>query len=268
MKKIVGILSIVAAAALFFTACNKEKIETVVDNLTMSQDLNTAQQIIEDEEDEIIGDEIGFRGGCVVKSFSVAQGTYPQDVTLDFGAGCEGKNGKIRKGKLIVNLSADPKTAGAVITVNPLEFFVEDIKVEGTRIWTNIGRDASGNRQWKREVQNGKLTFPNGKLTTFTATETVKQTAGASTLSNRFDDAYEITGTRTGINRAGKEFVASITKALVKKGDCANIVSGIIEISREGNARTLDFGNGNCDQIGIVTLADGSIREIQLRRWW
>lgn len=269
MKKVFGILSSVAiAAGLFFTSCNREKLETILDNLTMSQDLNTAQQVIEDEEDEIIGDEIGFRGGCVIKTFSAAQGTYPQTVTLDFGAGCEGKNGKIRKGKLVVTLSADPKTSGAVVTVNPKDFFVEDIKVEGTRIWTNLGKDASGNRQWKREVKSGKLTFPNGKFTTFTAAETVKQTAGGSTVSNKLDDVYEITGSRTGINRAGKEFSATVTKALIKKGDCANIVSGIIEITKEGNARTLDFGNGTCDQIGTVTLVDGTQKEIQLKRWW
>ena len=270
MKKIIGIFGLFAlvATTTFMVSCQKEKLQEIIDNLMTSQDLTTAQTVIEDEEDEIIGDEIGFRGGCVTKTYSAAVGTYPQTVTLDFGAGCEGKNGKIRKGKLIVTLSADPKTAGAVIKVVPSDFSVDDIKVEGTRTWTNLGKDAAGNRSWNRVVTNGKLTFPNGKSAAFESNETVKQTAGGATVSNKTDDVYEITGTRSGTNRAGKEFTANVAKPLVKNGNCQYIVSGVIEITKEGNSKSIDYGNGTCDDEGTVTLADGTTKIVKLRRWW
>jgi hypothetical protein len=269
MKKIIGFFSFSAlVAALFFTSCRKEKLQEVLDNLATSQDMSVAQTLLENEEDDIIGDEMGFRGGCVVKTFANAQGVYPQVVTLDFGAGCDNGNGHIRKGKLVINLTADPKTTGAIVTVNPTDFFVDDIRVEGTRTWTNLGKDAAGNRSWKRVVTNGKLTFPNGKTGTFESTETVKQTAGAATAQNKSDDVYEITGSRSGINRNGKTYSATVTKALVKKRDCEFIVSGTLEITKESTSRSLDYGNGDCDNQGTATLADGTTKVITLKRWW
>lgn len=271
MKKVngVSIISILAIAVLFFTACKKDSVLDTVDNLVTGQDLSTIQTIMENDEDEILGDEIGFRGGaCVVKTFSSATGVYPQTITLDFGAGCEGKNGHIRKGKLIVNISADPKTTGALVVITPSDFFVDDIKVEGTRTWTNLGVDASGNKSLSRTVVGGKLTFPGGKTATFEGTEKIVQKAGASTKLNKLDDEYEITGSRSGVNRNGKEYSAFISVPLLKNGSCPYIVRGVINITKEGSSRSLDYGTGTCDSEGILTLANGNTRIIQLKRWW
>jgi hypothetical protein len=117
-------------------------------------------------------------------------------------------------------------------------------------------------------VTNGKLTFPSGKTATFESTETVRQTAGGATAANKTDDVYEIMGTRSGVNRNGKIYTATVTKALVKKGDCQFIVSGIIEITKESASRSLDYGNGECDNQGTATLADGTTKVITLKRWW
>lgn len=271
MKKIMGVFICIAlsAAAFFFSSCKKETLQDAVDNLVTGQDLSTAQTIMENDEDEIVGDEIGFRGGaCVVKTFSAAAGVYPQTITLDFGAGCEGKNGHIRKGKLIVNVSADPKSNGAIIVVNPSDFYVDDIKVEGTRTWTNLGYDANNNKSLSRKVVGGKLTFPSGKTATFESTEFIVQTAGGSTKLNKTDDVYEISGSRTGINRNGKAFTATVGKPLIKNGSCQYIVSGTINISKDGASRSLDYGNGDCDSEGILTLSNGTTRTVQLKRWW
>lgn len=269
MKKVKLFIATASIITLFLSACNKEKIQDIVDSNIMSQDLSTTQSLVEDEESEIINDEIGFRGDCVVKTYSAAQGTYPQTVTLDFGTGCLSKRGHTRKGILTITMSADPKTAGAVVTVLPSSnFFVDDIKVEGTRTWTNLGKDSNGNKSWKREVKGGKLTFPSGKTTSFDASETIKQTAGAGTVLNLTDDVYEISGSRTGTNRNGKTYTATITSPLVKNGECAYIVKGIITISNEDTSRSFDYGDGTCDSVGTAILADGSTRTIQLRRWW
>ncbi|MFZ4544442.1 MAG: hypothetical protein ACOYOA_10360 [Saprospiraceae bacterium] len=271
MKRIIGIFVFLVStfAMLFFSACNKETLQDAIDNLVTGQDLSTVQTIMENDEDEIVADEIGFRGGaCVVKTFSAPQGTYPQTITLDFGAGCEGKNGHVRKGTLIVNVSADPKTNGAIVVVNPSNFFVDDIKVEGIRTWTNLGTDANNNKSLSRKVVGGKLTFPNGKTVTFESTEFIVQTAGGATKLNKTDDVYEISGTRTGVNRNGKEYTATIGKALVKNGTCPYIVSGTINISKDGASRSLDYGNGDCDSEGLLTLSNGTTRTIQLKRWW
>ena len=271
MKKTIGILccTTLVFAAFFLSSCRKDSIQDTVDNLVTGQDLSTIQSIMEEDEDEILGDEIGFRGGaCVVKTFSAATGVYPQTITLDYGAGCEGKNGHIRKGKLTINISADPKTKNALVVITSTDFYFDDIKVEGTRTWTNLGTDANGNKSMTRTVVGGKLTFPSGKTATFTGTETIVQVAGGSTKLNKSDDAYEINGSRTGINRNGKEYSAVVTVPLLKNGTCPYIVRGVISISKEGISRSLDYGTGNCDSEGVLTLLNGSTRIVQLKRWW
>ena len=44
-------------------------------------------------------------------------------------------------------------------------------------------------------------------------------------------------------------------------------VSGVLEISRNDATVSLDFGDGSCDAIGILTYPDGSTEEIFLRRF-
>ena len=271
MKKTFRILTltILALAAIFLNSCQKENLQDAVDNLVTGQDLSTIQSIMENDEEEILGDEIGFRGGtCVIKTFSAATGVYPQIITLDFGSGCEGKYGNIRKGKLTINISADPRTKNALLVITPTDFYVDDIKVEGTRTWTNLGTDANGNKSMSRTVVGGKLTFPSGKTATFEGTETIVQTAGAATKLNKLDDAFEISGSRTGINRNGREYSAVVSVPLLKNGTCPYIVRGVINISREGTSRSLDYGTGSCDSEGILTLANGNTRIVPLKRWW
>jgi hypothetical protein len=272
MKKIIGIFAFAALCMLIsLTSCNKDKIETAVDTAVTGQDLSATQTLMEDDEDEILNEQVaGARGGdCATKTFAQPKGTFPQTITIAYPAeGCTDKKGRLRKGTLVVNVSADPKLAGSIIKVTPTDFSVDGIKVEGVRTWTNNGKDAAGNKNLTRVVTGGKLTFPNGKSATFESTETLKQTAGAATPDLKDDDVYEITGSRTGVNRLGKAYTATITTKLVKNFSCMHIVSGIVEISKDGVSKSIDFGDGACDDKATLTLADGKTKEITLKKWW
>lgn len=60
-----------------------------------------------------------------------------------------------------------------------------------------------------------------------------------------------------------KETITPLRRELA----CRFIVSGVLEISRNDATASLDFGDGSCDAVGILTYPDGSTEEIFLRRF-
>ncbi|MEY4902875.1 MAG: hypothetical protein RLZZ292_690 [Bacteroidota bacterium] len=266
MKKLFSFTLFVALlATITFTACRKDaKLLDYLENLAASQDVAAAQTIAEEDEEEVtnILEEFGFRG-CPTRTLSAPKGTFPQTITIDYGTGCADKKGRNRTGKIIVTLSDSLRKTGSIRTVTFENCTIDSVKVEGTRVVTNLG-----NRTFSRKITNHKLTFPNGKVATFNSDETMTITAGFLTPLDRTDDVWSITGTRSGVNRNGKAYTANVTTPLIKRGDCRWIVSGKLDIIVNTATRMLDYGNGNCDEKGTLTLPDGTTKEVPLRKWW
>ena len=82
------------------------------------------------------------------------------------------------------------------------------------------------------------------------------------------DDVILISGDIT-ITSGEDVFIKEITEELMKKGDCRWIVDGIIEFTENGTLLlTIDYGDGECDDIAIVTY-QGEEYEITIggRKW-
>src|SRR5258708_22515402 len=58
-------------------------------------------------------------------------------ITIDFGTGCTGPAGKIRKGQIIIVYKGRRFLPGSSIVITFNNYFVNGIKVEGTRTLTN-----------------------------------------------------------------------------------------------------------------------------------
>ena len=79
------------------------------------------------------------------------------------------------------------------------------------------------------------------------------------------DDQYTITGTASGTNFEGNSFTVNITSPIHIDYSCRWIAQGIMELTPTGKAtRTLDFGNGTCDNLATVTV-NGQTFTITLR---
>ena len=115
------------------------------------------------------------------------------------------------------------------------------------------------------KVMIAKLTFEDGSTTTWTKTRTSTLIEGADTAVHN-DDVWSSTGTATGVNRNGKNFSATITEPLIKRASCRWISAGVIEFTVGARTRKLDYGNGDCDRLGELTLANGDTYTIHLRR--
>lgn len=259
----------ILAIGFFFTACQKDTpLQDAVDNIVTAEDLVIASNMIQDTEDQI--DELVETRGvddCATVVVVPDDGTFPRTITIDYGNdGCEGPNGRVRKGQLVIQQSDMMIRADAVQTVTPVNFFVDDVQIEGSKTWTNLGVDANDNLAINR-VADVTLNFPNGKTSNWKSDFTMTQTEGGKTPKFA-DNVYEITGSADGVNRNGTPYSVNITEPLVKEKACAWVVSGVTELTLNDRLHSIDYGDGDCDRKATVTSPNGETRDILIHRWW
>lgn len=189
---------------------------------------------------------------------------FPVRVVLDFGAGCTGRDGRIRTGKIITTYSKRLIFPGATATSTFDGYSVNGIAVEGTHIITNTS--TQNGLAFTIDVA-GKLTRQNGDFVELTSERTIAQSLGASTPFDIRDDAYSLTGSVNGTTkRADKTYHWStqITAPLVKKFGCRWIIQGTIAHNLDGTKiAEFDYGSGNCDNQATLSV-NGQARIITL----
>lgn len=263
-KSLLFFIALIAGIAAF-ESCQKsdskadDALVTTADDLSVNEDY--AEQV--DFDADLALEDRG--GGCPDITFAQPEGTWPNTITIDFGPSCTRPDGRVLSGKLIIQQTAEIRTPGAVRTITHDNFFVDGTKVEGTRTWTNNGQNSNGQWTYTKTATGMKLTFEDGSTTTWNKTRTSTLIEGGNTATHH-DDVWSSVGTASGVNRNGKDFTATITEPLIKHADCRWISAGIIEITVGARTRALDFGDGTCDRLGTLTLANGESYTVRLRR--
>ena len=271
MKKNLFLLSLLFAIPFLFVACNKDE-DPVEDDIeiTTSEDVLTAQDLIQYTEEQV-DYELENRdpeNDCPIITVDPDDGSYPRTITIDFGTeGCEGPHGRIRKGIILINVTDTMKNEGAVRTVEFLDFSVDDVLIAGTKTLTNEGLNADGLPVFSRIVSEASLTFPNGDVAEWDAEQTLTLIEGSNT-PQRFDDVMQIEGSSSGINRNDNPFTAEIIEPLIKPWACPWIVSGIRSVTVNDHTWTLDYGDGDCNKVALLTRPNGSTKLVLIKKWW
>ncbi len=207
-------------------------------------------------------------GTCYAVSWNFVNqnDSFPVNITVDFGSGCTGWDGRVRKGKINTVYSKPLWINGATATSTFTDYSVNDVKVEGTHTLTNL----STNSQliFGVAINEGKLTGTDGSSITWTVTRTFTQKEGWNTLFDATDDLYTIVSQGNGsISKNGTVYNWSGYNIvpLEKRATCQWISKGIQAIEGSTGAQaTLDFGNGDCDNKASITVNGASV-EISLR---
>ena len=236
----------------------------------------TIDQVLLDELDEELFDDITFLdeyflaglkdGRLDCRTVTVEpeeRGVWPKTFTIDFGDGCELREGMVKKGKMIITQSGPLDTRRWKKVVTYEDYYVNGNQIEGTHTITfSVG---SGNPVWTHTVEGSRITKEDGQVITREADHTRVQTRGTDTPRIKTDDVYQISGSASGINRKGVVYSTSITEPIRIFMGCRWIISGVKEIQVEGESLViLDYGDGTCDNKATVTK-DGETREITLR---
>lgn len=256
-------ISFLVAITLF--ACRKEK---EVDNETNSAvDNNMAERLFNEVDNMVDAAASGYFGSTSFKSaydtsyFGCATVIHdttssPRTLIIDYGtSNCSCGDGKTRRGRIVTTYTGKYRDVGTVITHTFDNYYVNNHKIEGTKTVTNQGLNGSGNTHFSIVVTGGKILKYDGGIITWESTRDREWIAGESTVLNFLDDEYKITGTASGTKSDGVSFTATIGIPLHVKLNCRWITAGSIAITPSGKAtRTIDYGNGDCDNNATVTI--------------
>jgi hypothetical protein len=158
---------------------------------------------------------------------------------------------------------------GSVATTEFDGYYVDNIKVEGRHVITNIGSIVPLSRKFRLEVINGKLIKPNGNYTEWNSTRTITQIEGLGTPDIPVDDIFKIEGTSRGRVLRGNLLVgweSTITDPLIRRVTCRWIVKGkirTVRLNTPGNSpwiAVLDFGDGACNDQATITINGRTIQ--------
>jgi hypothetical protein len=284
MKKCLktNIAGVSLIAVMTMVSCNKDEITSDLGN----EEVITATELKASDEGELISEDIigiaedvyaedeisatgksGFRSDylpeCVTISTVVTDTTIER--TIDFGSGCELPNGNYLAGTIYLDYAKDMEMATKAIGLSLDNFSFNGVAVTGSASVVRQRSNGNGNPQ-----SDASWTFeglwPNDDNFSFNGNRTREWIEG---YASGFwaDNVFLITGKGTFKSRSGNIFVKEIQEPLRREWSCRFVVSGTMLISRNDASVSLDFGDGSCDGKGLLTYADGSTKEIFLRRF-
>lgn len=298
MKPRINLTQLVALAFFFsmlmVSSCQKENSQSGSDNQQQidaskasSESDGESESVFNGIFDDVMGvnDEVGLAGtGIFGRTVACPDVTiirpntpnnFPVKIILNFGInGCLGRDGHIRKGKIVTEYTNRLLYPGAMATTTFDGFYIDDTKVEGTYKITNTSPTITTQpltRKFTANVINARLIKPNGNYSEWNSRKEITQTEGTNT-NLPIDDIFKIEGTASGKVKRGDLIViweSSITEPLIKKYSCRWIVKGKIRTVRANTLATdrwvgvLDFGAGDCDNQAIITI-NGTPHQITL----
>lgn len=190
---------------------------------------------------------------------------FPKTITVDYGDGCAGRMGMGRTGTVVIEISDTIINAGAVYQVTASDLTIGNRQIEMSATVTNLGL-VDGN--WV-------ISFEIHSTTTFTTNNgtfvTVRDFSGEREWLSGFDtpevqdDQFLKTGWGTITVNDELTFEKRISEddPVFIDRSCKFPISGIVEITKNGESMTIDYGQGDCDNVAVVTK-DGESEEIEL----
>ena len=196
---------------------------------------------------------------CVTVTIVLVQNK--KTATIDFGDGCELRNGNFVSGKIILNYERDPEAATRMISYAFEGFYFNYKNVAGGGTILRERSNENGNPQ-STKTFDITVTWPDES---FASKEGVKvrewiEGVGSGTWG---DNVFLITGNGTFTKKNGTVLSAEVIEPLRRELACKFLVSGIVNLTKNENTAVLNYGYGECDDLAIVTI-NGEDREIHL----
>ena len=225
-------------------------IESITNSAIQLAENSTGGRIAETDDPELTCAQVGFEGD-----------RQSGRIEINFGEGCQGPDGKVRKGIIVVEYDGHWLVAGAKVYTVLKNFFLDDVKIEGTRILTNVSVDLQS-LKYTVEIIGGKIIWPGEGEQEYILT---RESARLHTLI--FGDALDdfelhVEGVASGITRGGRNYSSEIDQPLIFKSSCrGNTIylptsgSKTIVIDEKLTIR-VDYGTGDCDSKMTISIGE------------
>lgn len=242
-----------------FNQGSEQEEEQTVESASVSEDASDdALEIASQAEAQLVAS--GGRTGSELCA-TITHDKQNKTVIIDFGDGCVGPYGRERKGKIIVTYSSivGDNIANRIITFDG--YYVNNKGITGTIELRDVSVNASGYLQSVKKLIDLTITFPNGESMVYNGSRTREWISGEGD-DDPWNNIYRITGSVEGKSTNGRSFTHEIVEPVIADWSCAaqgNFarIAGVVEMTRLGGytsrKRTVDYGDGECDNIIVVT---------------
>ncbi len=192
---------------------------------------------------------------------------FPKTLTIDYGDGCSGRMGMGRTGTITIEMSDTILNEGAEYTITFNDVTIGNRLIEKTATITNQGMVGE---HWIITSESLATTTFERDGETFTI---VREFSGQKEWLAGFDtpemsdDQFLKTGGGTITVNDELKFEKRILNEAPVFIDraCRFPLSGIVEITKNDETMTIDYGAGECDNLALVTKGEES-EEIELNR--
>jgi hypothetical protein len=272
-----GLAFLLVAIFLFTQSCAKEDSGTISSaDLSIAEDDTYADALFEDV-DNLVNTELTTLDGngysatalksanadaCYTVSVDHPDSThFPKQVYINFGEGCSVVfNGDTitRKGQIIISVTDRWYKNGAQHTVSFNDFFINGVKIEGSKTTTNQGLTAKKHLRLGVVLSNGKIIFND-------STQLTRESNHVREIIRRFNpqnDTILITGSASGKNVLDEIYNREIIEPIVLV-HCAEynwrwiISGGKVEITNiKRGTTTIDYSGRGCDG-NVIISKDG-----------
>lgn len=186
-----------------------------------------------------------------------------RNVTIDFGEGCEGPQGRVLQGKIHIDMEFFPGEERVTSLQTFEDFYVDSRKITGavTRSRSRATEESGRTQQIERDVN---ILFEDGSLIEIDGQRSRTQIEGMDTIAWG-DNVWMVEGNWTVRRDGALKRSFETLETLRREAACRFYVSGRIE--HQGNRGTvqIDFGDGQCDDLATMTIGENTF-EIHLRR--
>jgi len=234
-----------------------EAVDDIIDNTSFDFTSNT----VEKGADSKTTEEQAFLPDCVTITKVITSSS--KKVILDYGDGCTTRNDNYLSGKIMIEMNYSVAETSINIDYTFDDFYFNGKKIEGEvhkfkmRINENGNPEATINRDIKIIWEDGSFVSVKGE----------RKREWVAGFGNDLwgDNVFLITGTWTITQKDGTVNTATVMEPLERNMACRFLVSGIIEIQKNDKKLLLNYGDGACDDLAVVTI-NGKEHEIHLRK--
>jgi hypothetical protein len=248
-------------------SCNNEDTEPDFSSEDKeSAGLETMDDFFFDDADDLVmeslaNEEAGGRTStddrlsCATISFT---GTKESGILkVDFGDGCTGPHGNVRKGVILVQREGVWNEPGTHWTTDFFDYSINGVGIDGTRTVTVVSVSDSAIVH-DIVLTDGRIIWPDGRV----GTREVKRRRRHERDENHILDRLLIYGTAQGTLCNGRGYYIEILEPLIYDRKCW--AEGVIipvsgkKFIKHGNREiTADYGDGTCDNIVTLTNKNG-----------
>ena len=272
------------------TSCSEDGVSGFSENLSTTTVLETINSIaFEEDIDDLVSESFNlstnvisarsadadsakdfkrFKGDKYGDCASVVVDEESKTKTITFLEDCEGKRGQTRSGTMIVSYSETQGEAGSYRQVTYDDFYLNGVKIEGTRRTEIISIDENGSKTTRTSVTDGKMIYEDGTFKTKSA-EMTRYTH----VENDQKQYSTLTGSKSGVSTEGVNFSMEITTPIKFIYDCfgegqrkkGKVPVEGIKVTDDGEQIiTTDFGDGTCDTL-VEISKDGEVETVDLK---